>query len=371
MKITLFILYGILLFGLTIFSYMFVDQNFFFLKNLYLGFSTQNRAITTVLYTVIVTFFFLFYFLFLRLFLQKKLNTRDMNILIGVSVVGLLFSYPAILSYDIFNYVTTAKLTFFHHENPYVVMPIEIINEPFLSFTRAANKLALYGPFWIALTGVPYIFGFGNFMVTLFNFKLLVVLFYLGTLFLIWKISRNTLAVYAFGLNPLVLIETIVSNHNDIVMVFLVLFAFFCAIKKRIFLSILFFAFSILIKYATLFLTPVFLYMVIKIIRKEKIDWPFIFYSSFFTMLLIFFLSSFREEIYPWYAIWFLSFFSLIPIRRIFFQVNAIFSFSLLLRYTPYIFLGTYLFPTPLIRNIVSFVPLFLFTVYYVYRKKI
>ena len=41
-------------------------------------------------------------------------------------------------------------------------MPIEIPNEPYLAFTRAANKTALYGPVWILLTAIPHLLGQGD-----------------------------------------------------------------------------------------------------------------------------------------------------------------------------------------------------------------
>lgn len=371
MKKILFLVYILFLLCLTIFSYAFVDQNLLYLKNVYSGFVLHNRAITTTIYIVVIILFFLFYLLFLKLFSKKWLSINSMNLLMGISVAILFFSHSAMLSYDIFNYITTAKVTFFYHENPYIIMPIELTSEPYLLFTRATNKIALYGPVWIVLTSIPYILSFGNFILTLFNFKLFVLLFYFGTLFFIWKISKNALSVYIFGLNPLVLIETMVSNHNDIVMMFLVLFAFFLAIKKRMFLAIMFFVLSIFIKYASLFLAPIFLYILIKSKRKEKIDWPFVFYQSFLIMLLPFLLSVFREEIYPWYGIWFFTFTSLIYYKKFIFYTSLVLSFSLLLRYIPYMFLGTYFGPAPVIKLLVTFVPLLFFILYLLIREKI
>lgn len=350
-------LYVVILFAFLIFSYAFVDYNFLYLKNFYTGFSNNNREITTFIYIAFILVLFVFYFLFLFLAKQKKLNMNHLKQLIGISFVTLFFSYPAMLSYDIFNYTTTAKVTFSYVENPYIVMPIELTGDPSLLYTRAANKIALYGPVWIISSGMPYILGLGNFLIMLFNFKLFIALFYLGCLYLIWKISKNMISVSIFALNPLVLIETLISSHNDIMMMFLATLSFFLLIRKRIVLALLFLGLSILVKYATLFLVPVFIYVAIKTIRKEQINWEKVFSTSTIFMGIIFLRSAFREEIYPWYAIWFLIFAALAPCKKIILYVSFAFSFSLLLRYIPVLYTGSYFGYTPIIKTWVTFIP--------------
>lgn len=366
----LFFLYAITLFVFLIFSYAFVDYNLLYLKNFYTGFSNNNREITTFIYVVFIFVLFAFYFLFLYLIKQKKINMNHLKQLIGISLIILFFSYPAMLSYDIFNYTTTAKVFFSHHENPYIVMPIEFTRDSFLLYTRAANKIALYGPIWIISTGIPYLFGFGNFLAILFNFKLFVSLLYIGCSYMIWKISKNILSVSIFALNPLILVETLVSGHNDIVMMFLAIFSFFLLIRKRIALAVLFLGFSILIKYATLFLVPVFIHVAIKTVRREQIDWEKVFSTSAVFMGMIFLLSAFREEIYPWYAIWFLIFTSLISNKKIILCLSLAFSFSLLLRYIPSMYTGSYLGYTPFIKKLVTFLPPLMVGFVYAIKKK-
>src|SRR3989344_1423493 len=127
MKKLTVILYGVFLLLFTIFSYAFVDPNLSYLKNIYSGFASSNRLFTTVFYISSVIIFFIFYSIFIYLGVKKKISMKEIFILLGVTVVILFFSYPAMLSYDIFNYVTTSKVLFFYHENPYIVMPIEFI----------------------------------------------------------------------------------------------------------------------------------------------------------------------------------------------------------------------------------------------------
>ena len=367
----IFILYSLFLSVFSIFSYTFVDPNLIYLKSVYTGFAFNKRFITTIFYTFFIISFFVFYFLFLSLLAKNKLSLKNIKFLIGITCGILLLSYPAMLSYDIFNYIFTAKVLYLYKENPYIIMPIEFVQDPLLLFTHAANKTALYGYLWVILTAIPYFLSFGNFILMLFNFKLLVLLFYLGMISLIWKISRNLFSVLFFALNPLVIIETLIGGHNDVAMMFLALFSFYLIMRKRIIMSIIFLVVSILIKYSTLFLVPVFIYVLWKIHIKDKINWQFVFYISSFSMMVIFFFSPLREEIYPWYAIWFLTFLCLIPEKKFILYTSLVFSFSLLLRYIPFMLTGTYLGYTQVVKTIISFTPPGLFAIYYGLKKKI
>ena len=356
------IFYTLFLFSFVLFSYLFLDPNLFYFKKIYTGFAFTNRALVTYLYIFLVLTSFLFYLLFLK----KKFNLK---LLVGITCTILFFSYSAMLSQDIFNYLTTAKVIFKYHENPYLVMPIELINDSNLLFTHAANKLALYGPFWIILSAIPYLTSLGNFILSFFEFKILIIFFYLGTIWLINKISKSDYSPLLFALNPLVVIEILVGNHNDIVMMFFALFSFFLLIRKKILFASLFLILSILIKYATIFLLPVFIFTVFKIIKKQKIDWDGVFFYCSFSMILIFLLSAFREEIYPWYAVWFLTFSSLIPQKKMLLLVTLAFSFGLLLRYVPFMLIGSHFGITPMIKTFVTFVPVILAIIYGYFKK--
>ncbi len=371
MRRIIFISYFLFLLLLTIFSYAFIDPNLFYLKKFYTGFAFNNKPIVTGIYILFTSLFFIFYFLFLKYVKEKKLSIKKLKMIIGMISAIVVLSYPAILSYDIFNYFSTSKVLYFYKENPYLIMPIEFTGDSFLLFTRAANKIALYGPSWIALTSLPFLAGFDNFFLIILNFKLLALVFYLMTIFLIFKITKNLFSVSLFALNPLIILETLTSGHNDIVMMFLSVLSFFFLMNKKIFFGAVALFLAILIKYSALLLLPVFIYTAFKMLKKEKIDWSKIFYFSTVLMFLAFFLSPIREEIYPWYAIWFLTFSFLIPERKFVLNLSLVFSFSLLFRYVPYMFSGTYLGYTPILKTAITFIPPALFSVYYVFKKNI
>ncbi len=357
MKRTVFILYGLILLGLSFFSYAFIDPNLIYYKNIYSGFAFQNKTLVTILYLCFIALLFVSYLFIIKSVNRKRFNSKDVRFLIGITCVGLFFSYPAMLSYDIFNYLTTAKVLFFHHENPYLIMPIEFLGDPFLLFTHAANKLALYGPVWILFSGVPHFLGAGNFIVTLMSFKLVALIFYVLTVLLIWKLAKNLYVVSLFAFNPLIILESLLSSHNDIIMVFLVLLSFFLMQNKKYLLALLIFGASILIKYATLILLPIFIFMLWKNYKGKDINWKNIYYFSFLSMLIIFLLSPLREEMYPWYAVWFLPFIFLIPEKKNILYLSIAFSFGLLLRYAPFMYSGTHFGITPLLKIVLASLP--------------
>jgi hypothetical protein len=344
------------------FSYLFIDPNLFYLRKFFTGFAFINRELVSMLFSGIAIIFFLFYLFFIRL-------VDDSNFwkIILISVVILVISYPAVISYDIFNYLLTAKLLYFYQENPYIIMPIEIINEPNLIFTHAANKVALYGPGWLGLSGIPYAAGLGNFLLTLFTFKVFVGLFYFGIVYLLYRFTKDPRRTALFALNPLVLIETFVSGHNDVVMMFFALSGVLILTRNKLALAFIFLLASISIKYATIFLLPVFLLVLYMSLKKRKINWDRIFSYSYISMMVIFFLSTFRGEIYPWYAVWFLTFIPLIK-SRFATYLSIFLSFVLLFRYIPFMYTGNHFGITPYIRELITLVPIILFILFYKFK---
>ncbi|OGG24466.1 hypothetical protein A3A79_04760 [Candidatus Gottesmanbacteria bacterium RIFCSPLOWO2_01_FULL_43_11b] len=332
--------YIIALVFLTIFSFGFIDANFSVkILPAVFEFIHSNRPLATYLYVGAVTYLFIFYFWILR-------QNRNIWKLIFISCAILFFSFPA-FSYDIFNYMATAKVAYLYKENPYVVMPIEFPNEPMLSFLHAANKVALYGPTWIALTYIPHIISGGNILVSIWAFKALAAIFYLGVCWILWKLGGNS-ALAFFALNPLVITETLVSGHNDIVMMFFGLLAFYFAKAKRWWLGLFVLVLSIFVKGATIILLPLYF---LNIPWNKKWLW------AAAGMFIVFLLTPLREELYPWYFIWPLTFIALLSNTHILRYLSYGFSIGLPLRFAPFIYYGDWSGVVPIIKKIVSSLP--------------
>ena len=251
------------IFILGVFSYGFIDPNLTLstnplfiqiqepLKNL----AYQERPLAAVLYFGLLLVLFACYAVFLGRCTKIFTSWGHACLVLAASALILALSYPA-LTYDLFNYIATAKVAYTYHENPYVVMPIEIPNEPNLAFTRAANKVALYGPVWILLTAIPHFLGGGNVWATVIAFKLLNAAAYMGFSYFIWRMTKNLINVIFFALNPLVLIEVIMNGHNDMYMMILAIGGLLLWQQNRKVYGFLLLAASWLIKGSTIILTP-------------------------------------------------------------------------------------------------------------------
>lgn len=360
------------LLGLVLLSYGFIDPNFPYQPfPSYFQFLHDFRSFTTIVYTTLMALFFLSYGLFLRSAYQKKITLRGAWKLIALTAGILFFAYPAFSS-DIFNYIATAKVTYLYRENPYIVMPIEIPNDPMLHYLHASNKVALYGWSWILLTGIPYSFGFGNIVLQILTMKVTVLLFYVWLLTLITRLSDNKVwSLVFFGLNPLIVMETVVAVHNDIVMMALVLLSIELATRRRWTLSLMALVVSILIKGATVVLIPHMTYIWMMMRKGKSVNWRGLWYWGMIAMGAVFVLSPLREEMYPWYFIWVLTFASLLPANNFFVPFMAVTSIGLEYRIAPYLFTWRWDGVTPRIKQLVSIVPPGVFSLWYAFRKKI
>ena len=329
---------------LSVFSYGFIDPH---LSTSLAYVAYDYRSVAAILFFILLVILFSLYVYFLK-------HTPKIWIIPAAAGI-LLFSYPA-LTYDLFNYITTAKVAFTHGENPYVVMPVEIPNEPNLAFTRAANKFALYGPVWIALTAIPHTLGSGNIWATMFAFKFMNVATYFGFCYFIWNVTKNSMNVIFFALNPLVLIEVIMNGHNDIYMIFLAL----VALKyKNIFALVA----SWFIKGATLILAP---------LQLLKITWEKTLVAAYWLLAFVFFVfAPIREELYPWYAVWLIATASLMNFKshKHLLGFTMVLSFALELRHLPYMWMGYYEGPGPILRTLLTVIPIALFFVWFVWKK--
>lgn len=367
----LLIFYIVTLCILSVFSWGFVDLNFPLSMNFIQSQLVWiHPGLTTFLYCILVILLFISYGFTLRTISEKKMSLKSLLLIISSSVVILLFAFPG-FSYDMFNYIATAKVTFLYKENPYVVMPMEIQNEPMLTFMHAANKVALYGIAWIGMTGIPFVLGLNNLLLTVFTFKAFVFVFYVLVIILIWKLSdKNMKSIALFALNPLVLFDILVSSHNDVVMMALALGSFYFFKKEKIVVSILLMLLSVFIKFATAALIPVYVYLLYLHVKERKISWPTIWKYSAIAMYGMFFLSPLREEIYSWYLIWPLTFVSLIPENKLLTWITFGFSFGLPFRIAPYIYTLSWAGITPLVKTLVTFIPPSLASLYYAAKKQ-
>lgn len=364
--------YPFVILVLAIFSYGFVDLNLRLSTNSW--YQALQTPLSDLVYKMRPTASFVFVLILIALFASYLVflirtddffpSFRKLTRFIPIITLILAASFPA-LTYDLFNYIMTAKVSFTYHENPYIVMPVEIPNDPNLAFTRAANKLALYGPVWLLLTAIPNTLGGGDVWRTIVVYKIMNGMAYLLMTYMIYRFTKSVRNAVFFALNPLVIIETLVSGHNDIYMMLLALGGLLLWKNSKRFAGFFLLLASGLIKGATLILAP--------LLYFTKYPFEKILVYSYWLMAVVFFVvAPVREELYPWYAVWLISIASFLSPKRYarIWEFTIVLSFALELRNLPYIYMGYYGGPGPMLRMLVTVIPVGLYVLWLFIIKK-
>jgi hypothetical protein len=153
---------------------------------------------------------------------------------VGVHV--LLFLAPPLALTDIFNYVNYGRMEVVHHLNPYTSTPIvEPHNDPSFDLSNWHHLLSPYGPTFTLITFAVVPLGVAA---SFWAIKLLLMAASLGTIWLVWKCARllgrePVQAIVFVGLNPVVLVWGLGGDHNDFLMMFLVVLGFYLLLRGR------------------------------------------------------------------------------------------------------------------------------------------
>jgi len=332
-------LYILTLGALAVFSYSQIDLNltlfrfpwFLEFTRVLISLGYFHRGLSTVIFLVLLFLLSIFYFLFsLR---ANKLTKKDLLVLISSIFALGLVSYPA-FSHDIFNYIFDARTVVLHQQNPYVSTALMFPDDPWTRFMNWTHRTYPYGPFFLPLTLPFYLLGLGKFILTLFWFKVLFTLAYLGSSLIIFRLAGAKGLVY-FALNPLVITESIVSSHLDVVMLFFALQAYLLLLNNKRLFSLIALGVSVGIKYTTVLLLPLF---ILKKIGESR--------RGIFLVALAYFgaiLQSLGREILPHYLIVPLGFTALALENKTLLWIGAIVSLVLLVvRYYNFLLTGVW-----------------------------
>lgn len=295
-----------------------------------------NRPVATLWYGAMVL---ASVFLYARIL--SKIHTGAIRLfqLIGIIAVVsgiLVWSYPAAFSYDFFNYMFTAKTVLVYHQNPYQVTPLQFAGvDPWTNFMRWTHLTSAYTPFWIALSLIPYVAGLGYFLPVLFAMKGMIVLWYLLACYcvyqaaMVYKRKDAAYALAAFALHPVVVVESLISGHNDIVLAALAVWSVWMFLNKRMYAAWALLSVSIAAKLMSLVLVPMY-------IRRQRASWAIVWMALGLAAVAL------RREFLPWYFVWIMPFVALDyrfrPIR----VASLVSAIGLLSSYIPYMYIGEY-----------------------------
>lgn len=266
----------------------------------------------------------------------------------------LFLSYNA-LSHDVFNYLFNAKMVVVYNADPHVQTALEYARDDWTRFMHNTHTPAPYGYGWTALSLLPYMAGFGRLLPTWLLFRgLAVVSVVLLTVVLnklAYKTAKKSLSPSLFWLvvmNPLVFLEVVSNQHNDLWMMVPALTALVVIYEKpkhwptvKILVSALLLAGSISLKLATVVLIPLWLLWLgrwfLPTLRRW-LSWPRV---ALMASLLLFvpLLTERSQQFLPWYLTWSLIWLPFIKERWWRAWLVAL-SITGLLRYVPWLWAG-------------------------------
>jgi hypothetical protein len=166
----------------------------------------------------------------------------------------------------------------------------------------------------------------------------------------------ETLTIAFFALNPFVLIESLVSAHNDIVMMFFIMLGVYFLTQKRYITTFCLLTISYGVKFASAaFPLPIHIIVIaafaigLFLFSKlhKKLSWELVFLLAGCLMIVPIVLASVRTNFQPWYLLSILPFAALVSKRYYVFIPTLTVSFFALFEYVPYLYLGNWDPPVP------------------------
>jgi hypothetical protein len=154
-----------------------------------------------------------------------------------IAVHFIFFLAPPLALTDIFNYVNYGRMEAVHNLNPYTTIPIlEPHSDPSYDLSNWHQLLSPYGPLFTIFTFVVVPLGVAA---SFWVLKGCLALASLATIWLVWKcaklLGRDPIKVIVLvGLNPIVLVWGLGGDHNDFLMVFLVVLGFYLLLRARL-----------------------------------------------------------------------------------------------------------------------------------------
>ncbi|HZR39284.1 MAG TPA: hypothetical protein VFB12_04165, partial [Ktedonobacteraceae bacterium] len=177
----------------------------------------------------------------------------------------MVFVYPG-TAIDVFTYITQSIILVLHHANPMVTPGTQYPDDPLMKMSGGlVGTPSPYGPLAVLIDAISTVIMGRNFLANLLLLKFLFSSFMLIEAFLVYKILSSYAPKVALAgalfisWNPHILFEYSANSHNDIVLMLFVTLAVLALVKNRYVLACALLTASILVKYVTLPLLPLFL----------------------------------------------------------------------------------------------------------------
>ena len=267
--------------------------------------SIGEKYFNAIIFIAFISILFLLYFLLIKK--SNKLFKDFKQILVFILLVSILFVIVLpFTSLDIYEYIAGGWIEGHYHENPYYTS-VNQINQEYntndIMLSRVANcwkgDTFVYGALWTFICTVLSTISMGNLTVAVFIFKIAGLIVHLLNCYLIWKICKNKKFVILYGLNPLVLFETLSNVHNEVFIIFFILLTiYFVKNKKCLPLAVMTLAMATSIKYWPILLLPFIILYGVKDKEKilDKLKFCFLYGIEFLAIILLLYLRYIKDS---------------------------------------------------------------------------
>ena len=325
----------------------------------------HNRPLLSGSFVFLSVFAFIAWYSLVRS-LSDRMKLSHLIVVMGILALPLVFSYNA-LSHDVFNYIFNAKMVLVYKEDPHLNVALNFPDDPWTRFMHNTHTPAPYGYGWTFMSLFPYVLGMGKFTLTWLIFRGVNLIALPLLLWLLIQLAKKMTLPFSMKdaalvfLHPLVLIEVVSNDHNDLWMLIPAVAAFWLLYryKKECFTalsaSITLFILSVATKTATILLLPFWLVAVWNGFRDQvgksvpqffrcMLDTAWAIVQANFGLLVsvaLFMplLTPRSQFFHPWYLIWSLCWLPMIKVRWWRTWLIAI-SVSSLFRYMPWLLAG-------------------------------
>ncbi len=233
-----------------------------------LGAITNHSHVGFVLFVLAFTLLFIFLgFAWWEVYHLENQDKATLWLILGFGTLfagTMIFVYP-VTAIDIFGYVIQSLVLVQYHSNPMVTPAAHFPHDSMTYLAGGwANIATPYGPLGILLDALPTLLVGRNLLANLLLLKGMFSALLIFEAFLVYKIISSYAPKFALvgalviAWNPLAFFEYSANGHNDVVVMLFVLLAIFALVKERPVLAFALIVASVLIKYATFPLVPLF-----------------------------------------------------------------------------------------------------------------
>jgi alpha-1,6-mannosyltransferase len=175
------------------------------------------------------------------------------------------FVYPG-TAIDIFSYIAQSIILLQHHANPMVTPALSFPNDPLMGLAGGLGSRGTpYGPLAILIDAVPTLIVGRNVLANLLLLKLQFSVMLLVEAYLAYCILKRYAPDFALpgalfiAWNPFMLFDFGANGHNDVIVMLFVLLAVLALVEEHSVLAFALIIASVLTKYTTVLLVPLFL----------------------------------------------------------------------------------------------------------------